>query len=125
MGCVITVRLLCTSDTCILAVIASAFPFVYNLRRLPGLARLVVFFLAFSVCFVILSISVEGLFYFAFSATLLLWVEVEAAVRATDIVQARNGDAEKLSAYKPRADDLRIAVFFLFFVQVAFFGTGK
>lgn len=100
--------------------IASAFPFVFNTRRLPGLARVVVFFLAFSVCFVILSISVEGLFFFAFSATLVLWVEVEATVRTTT-----NGDAVKLSAYKPQADDLRIALFFLFFVQVAFFGTGK
>jgi hypothetical protein len=27
--------------------------------------------------------------------------------------------------YLPRADDLRIALFFLFFVQVAFFGTGN
>lgn len=101
--------------------VASAFPFVYNTRRLLGLARLVVFFLAFSVCFVILSISVEGLFYFAFSATLLSWVEVEATVRSSRIP----GGAMKLSAYKPRADDLRIALFFLFFVQVAFFGTGK
>lgn len=105
--------------------IASAFPFVFNLGRLPGLARLVVFFLAFSVCFVILSISVEGLFYCAFSATLLLWVEVEATVRFAGIAGSDNGNAVKLSAYKPRADDLRIAVFFLFFVQVAFFGTGK
>ena len=107
--------------------IASAFPFVFNLRRLPGPARLAVFFLAFSVCFVILSISVEGLFYSAFSATLLLWVEVEATVRHTGIAKPDNADAVlvKLSAYKPRADDLRIAVFFLFFVQVAFFGTGK
>ncbi|KAI0724812.1 alkaline phosphatase-like protein [Fomitopsis betulina] len=104
----------------IILLIASAFPFVFNTRRLPGLARVVVFFLAFSVCFVILSISVEGLFFFAFSATLVLWVEVEATVRTTT-----NGDAVKLSAYKPQADDLRIALFFLFFVQVAFFGTGN
>lgn len=27
--------------------------------------------------------------------------------------------------YHPRADDLRISLFFLFFVQVAFFGTGN
>ena len=27
--------------------------------------------------------------------------------------------------YRPRADDLRISLFFLFFVQVAFFGTGN
>ena len=27
--------------------------------------------------------------------------------------------------YQPRVDDLQIAFFFLFFVQVAFFGTGN
>ncbi|TFY65328.1 hypothetical protein EVJ58_g2055 [Rhodofomes roseus] len=102
---------------------ASAFPFVFRFQRLPSLARLMVFFLAFSVCFVILSISVEGLFYVAFSATLLLWVDVEAAVRATQ--DPRNSETVKLSTYKPRSDDFRIAVFFLFFVQVAFFGTGN
>ncbi|KZT65104.1 PigN-domain-containing protein [Daedalea quercina L-15889] len=102
---------------------ASAFPLIFRFRRLPGLARLIMFFLAFSVCFVILSISVEGLFYFMFTTTLLLWIEVEAAMRPAP--SAGNGGAVKLSTYKPRADDFRIAVFFLFFVQVAFFGTGN
>ncbi|KAH9915518.1 Phosphatidylinositolglycan class N-domain-containing protein [Fomitopsis serialis] len=107
--------------------VASAFPFFFRFRSLPALARLMMFFLAFSVCFVILSISVEGLFYFAFSATLLLWVEVEAAVRTTQVAVDGNDDGHtvKLSAYRPRVDDFRIAVFFLFFVQVAFFGTGN
>ncbi|KAI0632733.1 Phosphatidylinositolglycan class N-domain-containing protein [Trametes polyzona] len=36
-----------------------------------------------------------------------------------------NTAPKDLSAYRPRADNLRIAVFFLFFVQVAFFGTGN
>ena len=33
--------------------------------------------------------------------------------------KGRKGD------YRMRVDDVRIALFFLFFVQVAFFGTGK
>jgi len=30
-----------------------------------------------------------------------------------------------VAGYQPKPDDLRIALFFLFFVQVAFFGTGN
>ena len=35
------------------------------------------------------------------------------------------GETKVAAKYQPRADDLRIALFFLFFVQVAFFGTGN
>jgi phosphatidylinositol glycan class N len=82
------------------------------------------FFLGFGVCFVILSISVEGLFYLAFSATLALWIEVEAALHSST---TNTGDLDRKVAksYTYKADDLRIALFFLFFVQIAFFGTGK
>ncbi len=68
-------------------------------------------------CFIILAISVEGLFFAAYSITLLAWVDVEAALRP-----ARPGQS---SVYHFQADDLRIVLFFLFFVQVGFFGTGK
>ena len=34
-------------------------------------------------------------------------------------------DALSTQQYTPQSDDIRIAMFFLFFVQVAFFGTGK
>ena len=86
------------------------------------LSKFLVYFFGFGPCFVILSISVEGLFYVAYSLTLVVWVMVESIVR--------NGSpSPKLSkvgkVYYFRADDLRIALFFLFFVQVGFFGTGK
>lgn len=77
--------------------------------------------MAFGVCFVILSISVEGLFYVAFSITLVLWVEVEGRLRASSLKESK----DQLQPVLLFADDVRIAVFFLFFVQVAFFGTGK
>jgi phosphatidylinositol glycan class N len=80
------------------------------------------FFLAFAVCFVILSISVEGLFYLAYSAVIALWIEVEAVLRNATVLTSPKTEKE---IHHPRADDLRIALFFLFFVQVAFFGTGK
>ncbi|KAL1841831.1 hypothetical protein VTJ49DRAFT_6508 [Mycothermus thermophilus] len=44
------------------------------------LHRLLVVFLTFAPTFVILTISYEGLFYFAFSVTLVTWVRLEHAV---------------------------------------------
>ena len=86
--------------------------------KLDAKIRIFTFFLGFAVCFVILSISVEGLFYVAYSATLLIWTDVEAALGAHRTVQS-GGE------WRLHSEDVRIAVFFLFFVQVAFFGTGK
>jgi phosphatidylinositol glycan class N len=98
---------------------ASLFPLIYPARHSDPSSKILSFFLAFAVCFVILSISVEGLFYLSYSAVLILWIEVEAVLRGADRKVTEKG------WYKPQADDLRIALFFLFFVQVAFFGTGK
>ena len=56
------------------------------------------------------------------------WVEVEAAVRSSSEGGHRLADKESgghTGGYRPRSDDIRIALFFLFFVQIAFFGTGK
>lgn len=86
------------------------------------MSRILMFFLSFGACFVILSISVEGLFYLAYSITLVIWIDVEAVVRED---HRDRGAKNAGNAYSFRADDLRIALFFLFFVQIAFFGTGK
>jgi hypothetical protein len=47
-----------------------------------------------------------------------LWIEIEAAIRIWP-------STREVGTYQFQRDDLRIALFFLFFVQVAFFGTGK
>ena len=78
-----------------------------------------------------LAIGFEGLFYVSYSLALCLWVEVESVLREhardRDVPSRKEEPTNKrdAGAYRPKADDLRIAVFFLFFVQVAFFGTGK
>ena len=121
----------------LLTVSASLFPFVYPaIYRTPH-SKILSYFLASSACFMILSISVEGLFFLLYSALLVVWVEVEAAIRPsasrTDEpteapAEGRGGTsgvAMVVAKYQPRADDLRIALFFLFFVQFAFFGTGN
>ncbi|CAK7232526.1 Glycosyl phosphatidyl inositol anchor synthesis [Sporothrix curviconia] len=57
------------------------------------LYRLMVVFLTFAPTFVILTISYEGLFYVAFSATLFAWVRMEHAVYA-DFAQSQQAQAQ-------------------------------
>ncbi|EIW74837.1 PigN-domain-containing protein [Coniophora puteana RWD-64-598 SS2] len=144
----------------VLFVLAPLLPILFSRTHRDTPTRLASIFLGFGVCFIILSISVEGLFYVAYSWNMYLWVEMEAAYRGDGTslavasapgTQAGKGkkalkekaktnekteikepektkeDAVKLGAgiYEFKIDDLRIAMFFLFFVQVAFFGTGN
>ena len=87
------------------------------------------YFLGFGPCFIILSISVEGLFYVSYTVTLTSWVYVEDALRREHTRNGSSTDRKEITAlstkYHFKIDDLRIALFFLFFVQVGFFGTGK
>ncbi|OJD28675.1 gpi ethanolamine phosphate transferase 1 [Diplodia corticola] len=122
--------------------------------------RLVVIFLSFSPIFIILTISYEGLFYFAFCMTLVTWVRLEhrisqhAGLATGDKVPAPSkqrpqqpassatkepsplkpapGAAQTLPTdvssgnYRSLAlSDVRIALFFLFLLQSAFFSTGN
>jgi phosphatidylinositol glycan class N len=65
---------------------------------------------------VLLSISYELLFYVCFCSTVLLWLEVERALyKGKHITERRT-----LSA-----SDVRSVLMFLFFINVAFFGTGN
>jgi phosphatidylinositol glycan class N len=109
-----------TSDFILFSVVSSIYPFISKAQHRTPASRIISLFLGFGVCFVILSISVEGLFYAAFTCNLLLWIEVEATVRSTG-----TGAISSEQGYRFRTDDIRIALFFLFFVQVAFFGIGK
>lgn len=106
-------------------VISSLYPFISQVQHSSPGSKIMTLFLAFSVCFVVLSISIEGLFYSAFTCNLLLWIDVEAAVRKKLDVNGSIPKEVRASEYRFQADDVRIALFFLFFVQVAFFGTGK
>jgi GPI ethanolamine phosphate transferase 1 len=149
----------CPVLTVLVSVCAAAVPVLWGQQVAGTRARMLLYFLAFGPLFVLLSISVEGLFYVAFAVVLALWIEVEAVVRRGDgagasgqrdgteteteaeteasVVERRNGavgakvkvkvgaSVSSAERYRPRLDDVRIALFFLFFVQVAFFGTGK
>ena len=125
-------------------------PFLHALQpRDHYLHRLAVVFLAFGPTFIILTISYEGLFYFAIAITLLSWVRLEhrihqqfsstpgsktnppsedlsnplgPAVKAAKTREAalETGDYRSLSL-----SDARICLFFLYILQSAFFSTGN
>jgi phosphatidylinositol glycan class N len=123
----------CPSDFCS-SVASSILPFTSRGKHHTTASKLVMFFLGFGPCFVILSISIEGLFYVAYSTTLVTWIKVEQLVRMgpgsplssdLDETEVNKGHTPQNIAYRFRPDDLRIALFFLFFVQVGFFGIGK
>lgn len=105
-----------------------------------------VIFLTFSPAFIILTISWEGLFYFVFCMTLVTWVRLEHAIyvhTSTSTVPSQtesNGSATETKpaptgtatidgqTYRYRAltlSDTRVALFFFFLLQAAFFSTGN
>jgi GPI ethanolamine phosphate transferase 1 len=101
-----------------------------------------IIFLAFAPSFILLTISYEGLFYFAFGATLLTWVRLEHAIysfhfRPTPTATPQNGTVVN-STTPANADliprktyrtltiaDFRTSLFFFYLLQSAFFSTGN
>jgi phosphatidylinositol glycan class N len=80
--------------------------------------RLKSYVLGFSPIFVILSIREEGIFYTTFALLVCTWADLEPTV-------ASEKPLSKHGTRSLRFDDARLALTFLFFVQVAFFGAGK
>jgi phosphatidylinositol glycan class N len=78
---------------------------------------MLVYFLGSAPLFVVLCVSVEGLFYSCYAAVLYFWTLLEPALSRQTLSNYEGGSFS--------FDRLRISVFFLFFTQVAFFGTGK
>ncbi|KAE8355067.1 GPI ethanolamine phosphate transferase 1 [Aspergillus coremiiformis] len=111
------------------------------------LHRLMIIFLTFSPTFIILTISYEGLFYFVFCMTLLTWVRLEHAIYLQTAApvneQAYSAANGSLPPKKPNSgttvvvdghsyryrrlsvSDARVALFFFFLLQSAFFSTGN
>jgi len=106
--------------------------------------RLLVIFLTCAPTFVILTISYEGLFYVAFSITLVCWVRLEHEIfvhtsstrpsSSSSSAKATNGyaTADRENAthmpapFRPLTlHDARVALFFFVLLQSAFFSTGN
>lgn len=108
------------------------------------LHRFLVIFLQFAPTFIILTISFEGLFYFAFCLCLFSWMHLEhcvylhttktpttTAVSVNPITPAVAATTDRLTSMK-KGDyrsltlaDARIALFFFFFIQSAFFSASN
>ncbi|KAI8885056.1 PigN-domain-containing protein [Backusella circina FSU 941] len=97
--------------------ISSILPFIYRGPSTEDyFTRLLTICFAFGPMMVLLSISYELMFYVCFCSTVLLWLEVERALyKGKRITERRT-----LSA-----SDGRSVLMFLFFINVAFFGTGN
>lgn len=105
--------------------------------------RLMVLFLTFSPTFIILTISYEGLFYFVFCMTLITWVRLEHAIYVHTAAPANPTGKANNVPKKPSTEsattvsdqtyhyrsltlsDTRVALFFFFLLQSAFFSTGN
>ncbi|KAI8379184.1 Phosphatidylinositolglycan class N-domain-containing protein [Radiomyces spectabilis] len=97
--------------------ISSVFPFIYRgPAETDYFTRLLIICQTFFPLMIILSISYEALFYVCFCTTVLLWLQMERALyRPLQDIKTR----------PLQASDGRIVVMFLFFINVAFFGTGN
>ncbi|KAK0365303.1 Glycosyl phosphatidyl inositol anchor synthesis [Friedmanniomyces endolithicus] len=125
-------------------------PFLHALQpRDHYLHRLVVIFLALGPMFIILTISYEGLFYLAIAITLVSWVRLEHRIHqrfspassppsthspldlTTPLAPALSAARDREQALETgdyrslTLSDARICLFFLFFLQSAFFSTGN
>jgi len=103
----------------VLLAVGFVHPWIYRKRTSNADLRLLVYFMAFAPLFVIRSISVEVLFYASYTLTIYLWTVVEPRFAQPLTASSKDGYRQL------QLDDLRIAIFFLFFTQVAFFGTGN
>jgi phosphatidylinositol glycan class N len=116
----------------IVLVVSLLMPMAHRFEPNPNaMNRLVMIFLTCAPTFVILTISWEGMFYVAFTITLVAWVRLEYSIRKFGRpTAAANGAAatEKRNSagfWPLRLPDARVALFFMALLQSAFFSTGN
>lgn len=114
-------------------------PFAHRLQ--PNnhyLHKLLVIFLTCAPTFVLLAISYEGLFYVAFSITLVTWVGLEHRIYL-ERMPSRLYGSQRIESSTPTSNftdslpmsrpldltDARVALFFFVLLQSAFFSTGN
>lgn len=115
-------------------------PLIYSLGcNVTASHRLILIVAGFAPVFILLSIQDEAIFFGCYSLTLVLWGKVEGAIyeerRFAKTIQDKQGKAtssNEIETHKqgtlPRSlekQDARIAIYFLFFLHVGFFGTGN
>ncbi|KAJ9476733.1 GPI ethanolamine phosphate transferase 1 [Pseudozyma hubeiensis] len=116
------------------------FPFAYGFRRATVVGsrqgdvaralvrqsigqRLAIVIFAFAPVFILLSLRDEVLFFGCYSMTLLVWAKMEGSLHETRRVAAETGTVETRRLLM--LPELRVSLFYLFFLHVGFFGTGN
>jgi GPI ethanolamine phosphate transferase 1 len=74
---------------------------------------------------ILLSISYEALFYFCFCSTVSLWLLVEGRLYQCDVTSKQKMTTPSATTRSLQMRDVRTTLMFMFFVNVAFFGTGN
>jgi phosphatidylinositol glycan class N len=104
-------------------------PFAHSWRPVPDYRfRMLTIYMAFAPTFIILTVSFEGLFYIAFFALLVIWLQLEykftesrrlasGASAATDKTEGKSHEVD--------LNEVRLALFFFYFAQIGFFGIGN
>ncbi|ODQ68612.1 GPI ethanolamine phosphate transferase 1 [Nadsonia fulvescens var. elongata DSM 6958] len=102
-------------------------PFMHNISPVTDYRfRLLIIFLTFSPTFIILTISYEGIFYVNFFLLLATWIELECRFQKKSSFQASAKEVSKEKQYrKITLGSFRLSLFFFFFSQIGFFGTGN
>lgn len=83
--------------------------------------RLAIVVFAFAPVFVLLSLRDEVLFFGCYAVTLLIWAKMEGSLHESQLEGVRAGQTERLL----QLPELRVSLFYLFFLHVGFFGTGN
>ncbi|GAA6022972.1 hypothetical protein JCM10207_007734 [Rhodosporidiobolus poonsookiae] len=94
-------------------------------RAQPYLERLAVLLLSFAPAFILLSLSYEALFYAVFCVALVAWSSVEASLARQDEIKAKADGQEGLEEGQLGTKHIRVALFFLAFLHLGFFGVGN
>jgi len=91
--------------------------------------RLIAIFLALAPMYIILSISYEVIFYSIFFVILITWLQVERVLYESNTLPRLKPIIEALhstTAFRPLTlNDLHLTIFFLFYLNLSYFGTGN
>ncbi|SJX60502.1 related to MCD4-sporulation protein [Sporisorium reilianum f. sp. reilianum] len=116
------------------------FPFAYGFRRAISVQqdsntvtrttvrqsssqRLAIVVFAFAPVFVLLSLRDEVLFFGCYTVTLLVWAKMEGSLHE---LQSDGQDQQPSGGRRLlELPELRVSLFYLFFLHVGFFGTGN
>lgn len=87
--------------------------------------RLAIVVFAFAPVFVLLSLRDEVLFFGCYTAALLVWAKLEGSLYEARLQRRDPRKSEGTGKRLLHLTELRISLFYLFFLHVGFFGTGN